>query len=240
MSSDDDDLADKSFGEDVSNSSDDSSEIIKIKKEDEKEEDKPKQEFNDLIKCYICLSPSKSPVICRFCGNISCQRCSLKWLNTRNFCGYCRRIISHHDLISPPILSKIKDFLKGVEPAKVEQCIEHKENILFFCVNCLKKYCGRCLSFYNEESKNHIGHKILDYSKIKQSKYSSLLNELESSKDTINEFNSNLKNYENYKTENKNKYIHVISTIDRFKSIILNKFEEKNNLIDTYKEVLIF
>ena len=231
-----DDLASKSFGEgsDSDSFSDKSMEKQKLNNEKSKQE----QEFNDLIKCYICLNPAKSPVICRFCGNIACKQCFYKWLYTCNHCGYCRKKISHNDLISPPILSKIQDFLKGFQDTNNEQCIEHKEKFLFFCVTCLKKYCGKCLSFYNEESKNHIGHKIIDYAEIRKSKYFSLLNELDSAKDTINEIDSNSKICENYKTENKIKYIHSMSALDRFKDMIVSKYEEKTNLIDTYKEVL--
>lgn len=189
-------------------------------------------EYNDLIKCYICLQPSQNPVICRYCGNIACKTCFYKWVETHHKCGCCRKNISKHELISPPIIGKINGFLKHIdEKNKENQCILHQEKILYFCANCIKEFCGKCLFFNSEESKNHTGHKILEYSKIKKSNYKDLINKLNKSKEIINDINVNSKIYDNYKLDNKIKYNIAMNTLDFFKKIITKKFNEKNQTI---------
>ena len=258
---DDDDLNDKSFGESSSSSS--GSYEYKVVPEKNKPKNKPKnvqkkenkpqnnqnnlnnqniqnEDYNDLIKCYICLNPSISPVICRFCGNIACRSCFTKWVNTHFKCGCCRKNMTSFDLISPPIIGKINNYLKDIQNKKeLDQCLIHKEKILFFCVNCIKKYCGKCLAFNNEESKKHIGHKILDYSEIKNSQYNELINKLDSAQEITQEININSKIYDIYKIENKIKFMNSISAIDTLKDLIFKKFEEKNNLITNNTENLI-
>ena len=192
-----------------------------------------KEEFEDLIRCYICLLPSNNPVICRYCGNIACKTCFYKWVESHAKCGCCRKRIIKSDLISPPIIEKIYGFLTKVrnEDKKDKQCILHQEKILYFCANCIEKFCGKCLFFNSEESKKHLEHNILEYSEIKKSNYNELINQLVSAKETMNTINVNTKIYEKYKEENKIKYNVAIKAIEFFSSLIINKFQEKDNTI---------
>ena len=229
-SSSDEDLKDKFNDSDVGSSSEESLKKINENLKDSKV--KTTEEFNDLIKCYICLNTSVNPVICRYCGNIACKICFYKWLESHSKCGCCRRNISEFDLISPPIISKINLYLKEIQiRTDLDKCEIHKEKILFFCVNCVKKYCGKCLAFNSEESKNHIGHKILDYQEIKCSEYNELINKLDSTNNLKNKIDIDLKAYENNKKNNKIKFQNLSFAIEFFNKIIFSKFDEKNRSI---------
>ena len=201
----------------------------------EKEKDKYNQEnleYGDLIKCYICLNPSKDPSICRHCGNIACKKCFSKWINTHYKCGCCRKNITKEDIISPPIIGKINEFLKNIkDKVEFDQCKQHKEKYLYYCVNCVRKYCGKCLFFGSEEAKKHIGHKIIDYEEIKKSKYNDLINELESANEIPNKIDNCSKIYDFYKIENKSNFENSNIALDAFKKHIFKKFDEKNNSI---------
>ena len=207
----------------------------KPKKEKEKKKEKYKPEnleYGDLIKCYICLNPSKDPAICRYCGNIACKKCFSKWINTHYKCGCCRKNITKEDLISPPIIGKINEFLNNIkDKVEIEQCKQHKEKYLYYCVNCVKKYCGKCLFFASEEAKKHNEHKILDYEEIKKSKYNELINVLESVNEEKNKIDVCSKIYDNYKLENKITFGNSIMALDAFKEHIFKEFDEKNNSI---------
>ena len=149
-----------------------------LKNQEENKVEKNVEEFNDIIKCFIGFNPSKDPILCRFCGNIGCKNCFSNWVNNHHNCGYCHKEISKSDLISPPIIGKIKEFLKEIQNNnQAEQCLKHKEQYLFYCINGSKRYRGKCLYFNSKESKNHLGHKILDNSEIKKSKYNELINQ---------------------------------------------------------------
>ena len=207
------------------------------KEEEQREEEqnninKEFKDYNDLIKCYICLNPSKDPVICRFCGNIACGKCFRLWVNEKNKCGCCRKKITNNDLISPPILEKINYFLKESQKNdENEKCSKHKEKFLFYCINCVKKYCGKCLSINSEESKNHTNHKIIDYSEMKNSQYNNLINKLDSSNEIINKIDEKLNIYDKYKLENKIKYQTAVYAINQFINMNKEKLEEKNKSI---------
>jgi hypothetical protein len=200
---------------------------------EEEKYNKENFEYGNLIKCFICLNPSINPVICRYCGNIACEKCFSKWLNTQNKCGCCRKYMARNDLIAPPIIGKINEFLNNIkDKVEFDQCKQHKEKYLFYCVNCIKKYCGKCLFFMSEESKKHIGHKILDYEDIKNTKYNDLINELESANEETNKIDVCPKIYNDYKFENKIKFENSNIALDNFKKHIFKEFEEKNNSID--------
>ena len=106
------------------------------------------QNPEELTKCYICLNQSVNPVICRFCGNMACKKCFTKWIETNSKCAVCRKNIKKEDLISPPIIKNINNYINKLEEEKSHEiCKIHNEKILFFCMKCLKKYCGKCLFF---------------------------------------------------------------------------------------------
>ena len=71
----------------------------------------------------------------------------------------------------------------------------------------------------------------MEYSKIQKSNYNDLINKLNASKEIINDINVNSKIYDNYKLDNKIKYGITMNTLELFKKIITNKFNEKNQTI---------
>ena len=49
-----------------------------------------------------------------------------------------------------------------------EHCPTNQDELLFYyCSDCQKSYCRTCFVFFGKEKNNHIGHKIIDYQKIK-------------------------------------------------------------------------
>ena len=98
-------------------------------------------------------------------------------------------------------------------------------------MNCVKKYCGKCLCFNSEESKNHIGHKIIDYSEIKNSNFNDIINEFEIATEKARKINDSAKTYEKYMFQNKITFETANYSFKQFKDMIFKKMEEKNNSI---------
>ena len=227
-------------------------EIIFSSSEEEEKESSSKQEKNninndninkiseDLTECYICLNQSKDPVICRFCGNMACKKCFYKLLKEKNKkCGCCRKELTKEDLISPPIIKNISNYINKLQKEiNHEICQIHKEKILFFCMKCLKKYCGKCLFFGSEESKMHQGHNIIDYSQIKNSEYNDIINRLETNKDNIDKIKELIINNKNYKEEIKIIFDNSKIALEFFQKEIENNFQEKINIISKYSKDL--
>ena len=186
----------------------------------------------ELTKCYICLNASIDPVICRFCGNIACRSCTQNWMKTDSKCGCCRKYLNSDDLISPPIIKNLNKYLNEFQyQIGHETCKIHNEKILFFCMNCLQKYCGKCLYFGSEEAKKHMDHNILDYSEIKNSKYNDIINKLESCKDIKDNIKNEINKNENFKEEIKAVYENSKMALKYFQKIIENKLQNKINII---------
>ena len=226
-----DDLEGKSFGEEFSSEEELSNEIPckKINYINNY------TEYNQLIKCVICLNPSKDPVMCRFCGNVACKDCFLSRIRNNRRCGGCYKSITNNDLVPAPILGKIKNLLLKIKNEnEIDKCLIHEEKILFYCIKCAKKYCGKCLCFNSEEAKNHIGHRILDYKDVKKSQYNELINEIESANVANDKIKKNSSVYNNYKLENEIKFEESIFALHAFKNAIFSENDKKNCIINKY------
>ena len=184
---------------------------------------------------YICLNQTVDPVICRFCGNMACEKCFYRWIETNSKCAVCRKNIKKEDLISPPIIKNLNNYINKLENERSHDiCKIHNEKILFFCMKCLKKYCGKCLFFGSEEAQKHQGHNIIDYLLFKNSKYNDIINKLETSKDVKENVEEIILKNDNYKDEIK--IIYEISKVafKTFQKIIENKLQNKIDVISQY------
>ena len=193
------------------------------------------QNPNDLTKCYICLNQTVDPVICRFCGNMACEKCFYRWIETNSKCAVCRKNIKKEDLISPPIIKNLNNYINKLENERSHDiCKIHNEKILFFCMKCLKKYCGKCLFFGSEEAQKHQGHNIIDYLLFKNSKYNDIINKLETSKDIKENVEEIILKNDNYKDEIKIIYENSKVAFKTFQKIIENKLQNKIDVISQY------
>ena len=189
----------------------------------------------ELTKCYICLNQSVDPVICRFCGNMACKKCFHRWIETNNKCAVCRKNLKKEDLISPPIIKNLNNYINKLENERSHDlCRIHNEKILFFCMKCLNKYCGKCLFFGSEEAKKHQGHNIIDYLLFKNSKYNDIINKLETSKDVKEKVEEVILKNDNYKDEIKIIYENTKVAFKTFQKIIENKLQNKIDVISQY------
>ena len=68
------------------------------------------------LKCYICLTKVIKPKMCKYCKKISCERCINKWMETHNYCGFCKKNLNPQDLISLPFLDDMsKYFINNID-----------------------------------------------------------------------------------------------------------------------------
>ena len=213
-----------------------------------KEKGKIINEITDLIKCYICLDKIKDPKMCYFCHRLACGECIRKWLNQKNTCGFCRQRVTRLDYISVPFMANINSLLeynKNLEEKKTNLedlnkklnekinenlCNKHNEKILYYCINCNKKLCGKCTSFINKEAKIHEKHKIFDYTELEKSKYIDIVNILENKEEKINIIDKNLekcKNIRNNDSKNLEKEKNIFSIVY---NEIKNNYRTKNNI----------
>ena len=216
----------------------------------EEEEEKKKAETDfidinvnsiDFTKCYICLNFPNEPAICSFCGNLACKKCLDKWMENNSKCGVCRHIMTKKDIISPLLTKKLTSFINEIDNIKEKEtrdvCDIHKEKILFFCMKCLKKYCGKCLFFGNEETKKHQGHNIIDYDELIKSDYYNIINE-------VNQYQENKKKDEGIEESNTYKEeINIIydkgkTFLEKFQQMLDIKLKEKYDIFNKHSNDL--
>ena len=68
------------------------------------------QNIRDNLKCHFCLSKVINPKMCKYCKRISCQKCISKWMETHNFCNFCKKNLNPQDLISLPFLGDMSAY----------------------------------------------------------------------------------------------------------------------------------
>ena len=206
-------------------------------------------EITDLIKCYICLDKIKEPKMCHYCHRLVCGECIRKWLNLKNTCGFCRNRVTRLDFIDVPFMANIKSLLeynKNLEEKKANLedtnkkleeklnsniCKMHNEKILYYCINCNKKLCGKCTSFINKDAKIHENHKVFEYSELEESKYIDIINILEKKEEKIKKIDHNLEKCEEIKNNDIKKLDKEKNILDIVYKEINNYYREKNNII---------
>ena len=95
---------------------------------------------------------------------------------------------------------------------KDDECLKHKKKCEYYCFQCNKKYCDKCLIIFNESSKVHENHTIVPLDQ---------LNENDTANEIMTEFNK-------LQQTNKN-----LDDLINLCNQTLNELQiEKNNLID--------
>ena len=231
----------------------------KFQKRKEKEE-QSKAQVKDIFKCYICYNKVTNPRMCLHCKKLTCEKCIKNWLKTKEMCGFCRSKIKFEDTISVPLNNElISFFIEQVEDDKnndfnsiiceceedenifsnrnKDLCYEHNNMYEYFCVQCNKKYCSKCLVILNDSSKIHENHLILHLKDMKNKDFNEPLEQfkkLDESKKNIEDLISlcNLKIREmeiekSQMTKYLNKIIDVID-VDLYDKLKYYKTEHRN------------
>ena len=190
-------------------------EIEKKKLEDELS----RAQVKDHLKCYICYNNINKPRMCRNCKKLACEQCIKNWLKAKKQCAFCRTKIKFDDTIYIPIVEELSNyFINEVEkPLKNESyndnslinsqseeiinsnnnnqknediCEEHKCKYEYFCVQCYKKCCSKCLIFIDKASKIHEKHLIIPLKHLEKQEIKEAINEykkLEISKNNVDD-----------------------------------------------------
>ena len=124
-----------------------------------------------------------------------------------------------------------------------EHCPTHPDELLFYyCSDCQKSYCRTCFVFFGKEKNNHIGHKIIDYQKMKNLGNQDILSTIKYLKEKFDEIDNIIEECEVLKKcytsekEMVNKYMKII--INKYNEKIDEKIKKLNELIINYKSYI--
>ena len=124
-----------------------------------------------------------------------------------------------------------KDY--NYEDYKIDICIEHKTKYEYFCVQCNKNYCSKCLVFFNDSTKKHENHLILPLNESTKNESVNEYKKLNITKENIDKLINlcNLKIKELYCEKKQNiKFFDLIkNNLDNKYYNCLKYFKNKNN-----------
>lgn len=105
--------------------------------------------------------------MCPGCSGFACQECFSQWIiNKKKECPICRRSLQLNQVIKCRFLEDFSQCLENYVQQSEEQvsknfknkedfCLEHKLQMIYFCIPCKKLVCSDCVMF----TENHKGHK---------------------------------------------------------------------------------
>ena len=153
-------------------------------------------------------------------------------------------------------LNSINNSVKfKMDKNKGEMCPKHNDSIIeYYCLNCNTNHCSKCLLFFREESKIHLGHKIIpiekknkfniDEIREKIENLSSVVDKIKEYKDNIDIDNKIIEKKETFVKGVLEEFLQFYSKIFDKKKISLdvknqsikNQMERINNIRMSYQE----
>ena len=135
------------------------------------------KEINERPICSICLSQVKYPMMCKYCKKLCCKKCIEKWLECHDDCKKCKAKVKKEDFIYVPFIDDMASFFirdekvekndvnNAVNVEKNDDCRIHNCEVEYYCVECDKYLCSKCLLLLSKESQLHRNHYIIDIKK---------------------------------------------------------------------------
>ena len=203
------------------------------------------QSVFDLMKCFICLSPTTDPLSCPKCNNFACKKCLEKYFDhsIKKKCPLCKQDIIFDELIENELITDIEDILNKDIPKnnkinELTNLIEKKKNYWNRQndnINILIEKFIKYQEIINDYKKQYnlfflscqkiIEDTLKTYSKKVEDLINSLVTLNDASNKSIDKYKKLNNNYINdYYNKNKIKdLINELLIMDR------NHFNEKNN-----------
>lgn len=154
--------------------------------------------FQEIMKCFICLNNVRDPVLCPSCSKFACESCLKNWIIDRKpECPVCRRPLGLSQYVKVRFLNDLSRILDEIGRHQnirslsnadhydpMEHCEEHKIKLSHYCVTCSKSICADCVMF----TKNHEKHQFERMKSILEKKVESISAGLVHLRTRINEF----------------------------------------------------
>ena len=147
------------------------------------------QAFDDLLRCFICLSQLTQPHLCPHCSKICCYNCISKWLTERKqCCPHCRLPLTTQQLVNCRFMDDVALALTALAKQKQAtavlasprsdpstQCSIHLgSELLYYCLTCSVSICSDCVII----DQSHRNHNISKLNVVAQSHMDLLRGEL--------------------------------------------------------------
>jgi hypothetical protein len=114
-------------------------------------------------------------------------------------------------------------------------CQEHGENISYYCIQCDKYFCSKCLVFFGEETKKHKNHFIVQVTKINDLGVTQAIKEYKKLGETKNKLNDIIGRINMLQKEKEIRKYEVINIIDFIREYNKIRMDEE---VKKYQDII--
>ena len=128
------------------------------------------------------------------------------------------------------INNEINNEINDTEEAEMDEniCQEHEERISYYCIQCNKYYCSKCLIFFGNETQKHRNHFLVQVNKINDLGVTQAIQEYQKLKDTKEKFKDLIGLINMIKREKEIKKYEMINIIEFIREYNKIKMDEEN------------
>ena len=183
--------------------------------------------INKEITCFLCKGKYNDPIMCKNCNTLFCKKCIENFYIKENndFCPQCKINIRLDQMIPIPwlndfscyMIDKENDISENNESVNInanknniiqnnindvnfsQLCEKHNNHYTKYCINCSNYLCPDCLSIFNENSRIHERHEIINIFEIEEYNLEDVLKKYKDINKKVNSFSNNIEFIDNYK-----------------------------------------
>ena len=195
--------------------------------------------INNEIICFICKGKFNDPCMCKLCQTRFCKNCIENFYinENKNYCPKCQKNVRLDEMIPIPWFNDITNYLINKENNIIENsnnninndniiqknindvyefCEKHNNNYTKYCINCSNYLCPDCLSIFDENSRIHERHEIINIFEIEKYNLDEVLKKYKNINEKVKSYSDNIEFIENYKK--------IINVIKNYKLNFLKKY----------------
>ena len=195
--------------------------------------------INNEIICFICKGKFNDPYMCKLCQTRFCKNCIENFYinENKNYCPKCQKNVRLDEMIPIPWFNDITNYLINKENNIIENsnnninndniiqknindvyefCEKHHNNYTKYCINCSNYLCPDCLSIFDENSRIHERHEIINIFEIEKYNLEEVLKKYKNINEKVKSYSDNIEFIENYKK--------IINVIKNYKLNFLKKY----------------
>ena len=195
--------------------------------------------INNEIICFICKGKFNDPCMCKLCQTRFCKNCIENFYinENKNYCPKCQKNVRLDEMIPIPWFNDITNYLINKENNIIENsnnninndniiqknindvyefCEKHHNNYTKYCINCSNYLCPDCLSIFDENSRIHERHEIINIFEIEKYNLDEVLKKYKNINEKVKSYSDNIEFIENYKK--------IINVIKNYKLNFLKKY----------------
>ena len=108
--------------------------------------------INNKLQCILCYNKVNKPKRCKFCSQLYCNDCIVKWLNLHDYCQNCKQKITENDIENVSLDEDMSNATKKLNMERIKKNVNKHKSMVFGNGNQIKN------NIYNLLNNNEQGN----------------------------------------------------------------------------------